>query len=126
MAKFNQSLIEIKEIISEGIATRNVDAQGQPVEHKIEVVNKVPNAFLNVLRNQFRVLQTWMGPILELADSMPQAKGLKAAAKATEKNYQQILRKIETITDEELVADSEGDEEAEENGGPAQSDTTDN
>ena len=46
------------------------------------------------MRNQFRVLQTWMEPILELADSNPNAKGLLNAARATEEHYAETIDKV--------------------------------
>ena len=49
---------------------------------------------LNVLRNQFRVLQTWMEPIMELASQNPAAKSFVAAAGATEANYQRLLDRL--------------------------------
>ena len=68
--------------------------QMAPSEQKIEIVNKVPNIFLDIIRNQFRVLQTWMEPILKLSEVFPEADGLKRAADATLKNYDQIIDQI--------------------------------
>jgi hypothetical protein len=67
-----------------------------PIEkHQIEVINKVPNIFLDIIRNQFRVLQTWMEPILKLSEVFAEAEDLKKAAKLTEANYEQLLDKIQ-------------------------------
>ena len=96
--KFNSTLESIKS---------SYDAHAETIsnlprhlnEHKIEVVNKVPNAILNVLRNQFRVLQTWMDPILKLANALPEGSDFIDAAKSTEANYERLLNKMKD-TDE--------------------------
>ena len=98
LAKFNQSLNEIKSVIEHGLNESATEAANQ----KIQVVNKIPEAFLEVMRNQFRVLQTWMEPILELAESNPNAKGFVSAAKATETHYAETIDKVIESDDSEL------------------------
>ena len=95
LAKFNEKM----EAIGEGIqalvkTTRRGIKENRAADQKIQVVNKIPHAFLDVLRNQFRVLQTWMEPILHLAKEVPEAGNLLKASKATEKNYNELLQKI--------------------------------
>ena len=132
LAKFNESLDGIKALLdqhaerssqqsietakaiqaalSESKQTED-DKSREPM--RIQVVNRVPHTFLDVLRNQFRVLQTWMDPILALAEVMPEAKELQKAARATRKNYKQIMKKIgeseqkelEEIIDAEIIDD---------------------
>jgi hypothetical protein len=92
LSKFNTTLEGIKSVVSEGVAAGA--AAGGSSQQKIEVVNKVPNIFLDIIRNQFRVMQTWMGPILQLAEAFPDAEGLKKAAEATEKNYKRLIQQI--------------------------------
>ena len=70
-------------------------AAGPVEKQQIEVINKVPNIFLDIIRNQFRVLQTWMEPILKLAEVFAEAEDLKKAAQLTEANYKQMLDKIQ-------------------------------
>ena len=70
-------------------------------ERKIEIINKVPNIFLDIIRNQFRVLQTWMEPILKLSEVFPEADGLKRAADATRENYEKLIDQIGDATDDE-------------------------
>jgi hypothetical protein len=101
LAKFNSTLDGIREILGDGIAgglaaSMATPAAAAPSQQKIEVVNKVPNIFLDIIRNQFRVLQTWMGPILQLAELFPDAEGLQKAAEATERNYQKLIQQIAT------------------------------
>jgi len=134
LAKFNESMVEIKSAIDSHVQNSNSQSEqtakaleaaftklntqseqiggnsespnsNEPL--KIQVVNRIPHAFMDVLRNQFRVLQTWMGPILELADAMPEAKGLKSAARKTRKNYEKLINKIEDETNELDVLDAE-------------------
>ena len=101
LAKFNETVESMKATYEQhGQAIANIPRHLS--EHKIEVVNKIPNVMLNVLRNQFRVLQTWMEPIMELASQNPAAKSFVAAAGATEANYQRLL--------DRLGNESEGDE----------------
>ena len=98
IARFNDSLDEFKKAYTEN-ATSMSQLPQQISKQKIEVVNKVPNAILNVLRNQFRVLQTWMEPILKLAETMPEAKNFARAAAATEANYKKLMDKMESETE---------------------------
>jgi hypothetical protein len=98
LAKFNETLDSIKgAYMAHGETIANLPRHMS--EHKIEVVNKVPNVILNVLRNQFRVLQTWMEPILKLAESNPEASRFINAAKATEANYKRLMDKMEAEED---------------------------
>lgn len=93
LAKFNATLGEMKSLMSDGIKTSGASGAGVS-QQKIEVVNKVPNIFLDIIRNQFRVLQTWMEPILKLSEVFPEAEGLKQAAKATQRNYDKLINQI--------------------------------
>ena len=98
LSSFNKSLDQMKTVLESGAlsATSNgVPATPlAPSEQKIEIINKVPNIFLDIIRNQFRVLQTWMEPILKLSEIFPEADGLKRAADATLENYNKIIDQI--------------------------------
>ena len=95
LAKFNGTLGEMKTMMGEGIKTSSAAAApGGSSQQKIEVVNKVPNIFLDIIRNQFRVLQTWMEPILKLSEVFPEAENLKSAAEATQRNYDKLIKQI--------------------------------
>ena len=80
--------------MGDGIKTSAESSAAGATQQKIEVVNKVPNIFLDIIRNQFRVLQTWMDPILKLSEVFPEAEGLKNAAEATRKNYDKLIKQI--------------------------------
>ncbi|MFK7770127.1 MAG: AAA family ATPase, partial [Mariniblastus sp.] len=95
LAKFNDTLGAMKTMMGDGIKTSSSMATAQtPSQQKIEVVNKVPNIFLDIIRNQFRVLQTWMDPILKLSEVFPEAEGLRKAAEATQRNYDKLINQI--------------------------------
>lgn len=96
LAKFNETAGEMKELMLQGGATGLTGGlPATTLPPKIEVVNKVPKAFLSVIRNQFQIIQTWMEPILKLSQVFPEAEDLKRAAQATDENYRQILNIIE-------------------------------
>ena len=102
LSSFNKSLEQMKTMLESGAMSASSGlAQGAgtptqmpPSEQKIEIINKVPNIFLDIIRNQFRVLQTWMEPILKLSEVFPEADGLKRAADATLENYDKIIDQI--------------------------------
>ena len=101
LSKFNETIESMKASYEKhGEAIANLPRHIS--EQKIEVVNKIPNVMLNVLRNQFRVLQTWMEPILELATHNPAAQSFVSAANATEANYERLLDRLgnEATTEE--------------------------
>lgn len=92
LSNFNSTLGEMKSMLDGGMA--GLMAPAAPGKQKIEVINKVPNIFLDIIRNQFRVLQTWMEPILKLSEVFPEAEGLKKAARATAENYDRLIEQI--------------------------------
>ena len=109
LGKFNKTLTGIKKLMKDGVKTQGVagavvpganvsDKGNDPIE--VEVINKVPTIFLDIIRNQFRVLQTWMDPILAMAEALPEAEGIGDAAKVTERNYSELLDKIQKFKDE--------------------------
>ena len=110
LAKFNEKMDTIGGSIGDLVkTTRRGIKEQRSLDHKIQVVNKVPFAFLDVLRNQFRVMQTWIEPIMRIADVIPEAESLLKASKVTEKNYQKLLSKISEFKAEnaELFQDEE-------------------
>ena len=104
LANFNKTLAEMKSIMAYGgIAGMGpgTSADAGPVEpQKIEVINKVPGIFLNVMRDQFRVLQTWVDPIIKLSEVLPEADDLMNAMKKTHRSYDKMLNQIKEKRDE--------------------------
>ena len=97
LSKFNDTLEGIKTLMESGVMTRTRDGateQEAPTQsvsalpQKIEVVNKVPQAFSNIIEAQFRILQTWLDPLLKLTETIPEVEGLVKATKLTEKAIQ--------------------------------------
>ena len=86
---------------SSSMGLHSAGESGPQEDRKIEIINKVPNIFLDIIRNQFRVLQTWMEPILKLSEVFPEADGLKRAADATRENYEKLIDQIGEARDEE-------------------------
>ncbi|MEL7495965.1 MAG: DNA repair ATPase [Planctomycetota bacterium] len=106
LSNFNQTLSEMKTMLDGGLSAISSQAaieKSNPSKssgkQKIEVINKVPNIFLDIIRNQFRVLQTWMEPILKLSEVFPEAEGLRQAARATQENYDKLINQIGDDTD---------------------------
>jgi len=93
LSKFNQTAGEMKELMLKGGVGGMMGDDGLP--QKIQVVNKIPKAFLSVIQNQFQIIQTWMEPILKLSQVFPEASDLKRAAHMTDENYRQILNIID-------------------------------
>ena len=116
LINFNKTLSDMKTIMNDGIQTKSSSAglPEVPVPQKIEVINKVPNIFLDIIRNQFRVLQTWMEPILTLSNSLPEAEGLREAAIATQQNYEHLIDKIgKTTVEVEVDVEYKDEDEGE-------------
>jgi hypothetical protein len=87
-----------------GIAGMGAGAntEAAPIEpQKIEVINKVPGIFLNVMRDQFRVLQTWVDPIIKLSEVLPEADDLMKAMQKTHRSYDKMLNQIKEKRDEQ-------------------------
>ena len=85
--------------VAAGTTASPATAQPPTLQPTIEVVNKIPKAFLSVIRSQFKIIQTWMDPILKLSQAFPEAEHLKVAAQITDKNYRQILNLIEKFNE---------------------------
>ena len=105
LSKFNGTLEGIKELMESGVMTRATEgateqpavAPAPPLPQKIEVVNKVPQAFSNIIEAQFRILQTWLEPLLKLSETIPEVEGLVQATKLTEKQYKKMIEKFDTF-----------------------------
>ena len=108
LSQFNSTLEGIKGLLESQATLNNQSEKPTPTapvslpEQKIEVINKVPQAFSNIIEAQFRILQTWLEPLLKLAETMPEVEGLVKATKLTEKQYKRMMSKFdEESSDEE-------------------------
>lgn len=61
----------------------------------------MPGIFLNVMREQFQVLQTWVAPIIKLAEVLPEADDLLKSMKKTHRSYDKMLNQIKEKRDDE-------------------------
>ena len=64
---------------------------------KVEVVTKVPKQFLDVIKAQFAVLQTWFEPLAKLTEMRGQeVDSLRQAIHESRQRYEDLLQRIET------------------------------
>jgi hypothetical protein len=69
-------------------------AAGPPV--KVHVVNKVPRLFLSIIREQFRLMQQWMTPIMEITqENRAGLAELQLQLADAMKNYDQMIQQLE-------------------------------
>lgn len=101
LAKFNQTMETLANRLTE-FSGDHPGGSGARGPHTIRVVNRIPPVFLDVIRNQFSVLQTWVEPIIQLAATHPNAQSLIKSVELTQKNYQKLL---DRIASEESQAD---------------------
>jgi hypothetical protein len=106
--KFNSTMHEIKTLLNDRIkvpvdeaSTGKTKAAFHPVESKVQVINKVPTAFMEVIQSQFRILQTWLAPILALSNQLPDSNEFKRAVEETVKRYENIFKKLERDPEKE-------------------------
>lgn len=131
LGEFNQNLNSIREALSQGSnsvsqslgsVSNNLSKSLIPAEqaesapaprkdgppYRIQVVNKIPKAFLDIIRTQFYILQTWIEPMMELAEATDiGGKEFKKAMRNSNAQYQELLEKIQG---HELDAENEADE----------------
>jgi hypothetical protein len=115
LASFNENLAAIRDSLESGsnelarslaekpAGLEIIQAQpvpAQPVQampaqpFKVQVINKIPKTFLDVIRTQFYILQTWVEPLMQLASTTDNAK-LKKAIETSNQRYQELLQKIQ-------------------------------
>ena len=98
-----KSLSAIKDVLSTGsdrlseLAAPPTPAAPQPapLPPKIQVVNKIPKAFLDIIRTQFYILQTWIEPLMRLAEATDiGGKDFRKAVKKSNAQYQELLEAL--------------------------------
>ncbi len=114
LTEFNAALDGIRSTIDRGISAKggggNQDALLATISEalrdrpsvadlkfpNVQVVNKVPHSFLNVIRQQFAVMQSWMAPIVEmLRDSDSNFDQLKERFDGARQSYDTLMEKLE-------------------------------
>lgn len=103
LAKLNETLEQLRGI-AESSAQSARTAQDEAAAGRrqpIHIVNRVPRAFLDVVKHQFDVLERWIEPLQKLADIWPAANELARSAKITRETYAQIVDQLaERISDD--------------------------
>jgi hypothetical protein len=106
LAAFNQNLASIRESLDSGSAALGkLSAPASPAsqpppapqEQKVQVVNKVPRSFLDVIKTQFDLMQRWMQPILSVTEThTAEMRELKTAVEQTNQRYRQLIERLES------------------------------
>ena len=78
-----------------------VEKRAEPeIPDRITVVNKLPRSVLNVLEQQFELMQGWMKPLLELSSQQrEELADLRPMVEECLRHYRLLLRKLETAHD---------------------------
>ncbi|MCA9218206.1 MAG: AAA family ATPase, partial [Planctomycetales bacterium] len=116
LTHFNDSLANINSSLDKLLATSSQPtaaavAKGSPLPQEIRVINRVPGAFLEVIRAQFGLIQAWMKPIQNLpAEKQEDYALLTRSLDEAFKKYEQLIRKTEADTASEKQAKTQSDE----------------
>ncbi len=87
LATFNQQLAGIKQWL---------EVRENNEQKPLQVVNRVPRSFLQVIETQFEIMKTWMQPITHLVETSNQNSGeLKDAVQSISGQYQQLLTQLQ-------------------------------
>ena len=101
---FNENLAAIKETIANGsVAAAAGDGRAagtadllDPEKHKVVVVHKVPRAFLDLVKAQFGIIESWMSPFLKLSQkSAIDVEGLHQRIDEAFGRYQDLIQRLE-------------------------------
>lgn len=68
-------------------------ASEQP--YKVEVINRVPRAFLSIIREQFKLMQSWMQPLIKTTQENSQGmQELQQQLEAAMRDYDHLVDKL--------------------------------
>ena len=71
------------------------DQQARP-PIKVQVVNKVPRLFLGIIREQFRLMQQWMTPLMDVTQENREGLlDIQEQLDEAMKNYDEMIDKLE-------------------------------
>jgi hypothetical protein len=87
-----------------GLPTVETDDAGSSTEmtrpDRITIVNRLPRTMMNVLEQQFELMQGWMRPLLEMStDQRTELAELRPMVEDCLKHYRVLLRKLEDAHD---------------------------
>ena len=105
VASFGESIQQIKESLDRGVLKLSdlpqpaaPQAQGK-IPSEIRVINRVPGAFLEVIRCQFDIIQAWMKPLEGMRESEDHdMKKLTAALDEAFRRYDRLINKTDSDT----------------------------
>ena len=113
---FNNNLASIRKTISNGIPTKQQALAApanpsrpqpstaellDPEKHKVVVVHKVPRAFLDLVKAQFSIIESWMAPFLKLTqESAVDLKDLYSRVDDAFDQYHTLIERLEHAAEE--------------------------
>ncbi len=101
LGDLGQRLQGIEKVLSEtksAVASKTAaKREAAELPAKVEVVTKVPKQFLDVIKAQFAVLQTWFEPLAKLTEMRGQeVDSLRQAIEESRQRYEGLLKRIES------------------------------
>ena len=110
---FNNNLASIRKSIAEGVTTKQLAAPPAPAaaqqstaelldpeKHKVVVVHKVPRAFLDLVKAQFSIIESWMAPFLKLSqESAVDLKDLNSRVNEAFGRYHDLIERLEDASE---------------------------
>ncbi len=72
--------------------------------YKINVVNRIPTAFLDVISAQFTILQSWVEPMAKMQTL--DAAQFRRAVEATFERYEELVERVKPIDNSKSNADT--------------------
>ena len=72
--------------------------------YKINVVNRIPSAFLDVISAQFTVLQSWVEPMAKMQTL--EAEQFRRAVEATFERYKELVEHVRKIDSGEVLPET--------------------
>ena len=102
LGNLGQRLEGIEKVLSEPKTEAASDSAGVESDsspQRVEVVTKVPKQFLDVIKAQFAVLQTWFEPLYKLTEMRGQeVDSLREAIEESRERYENLLKRIDRDT----------------------------
>lgn len=102
LTQFNQTLDSIQSTLSTGVGRIADQPSGTSADvataapQKIEVVNKIPRAFLDVIKTQFEIMQNWMKPLIEMTqNTSADANQLRGAIESAVGKYNELVDRLD-------------------------------
>ncbi|MBN1851748.1 MAG: AAA family ATPase, partial [Pirellulales bacterium] len=100
MDAFRTSLDAIQQTLASGLAKLEYVPTNTPASptppYQIEVINRVPRVFLSIIREQFKLMQSWMQPLIKTTQENRQGmEELQKQLDAAMENYGKLVDQLE-------------------------------